>query len=106
MKSIEIATRQHLHQPVTVSNCPIQEIIVNDALKSEEILQNGEMVALFPVKYEAYCVELLKGVVILWTTLYTISHSQKSGMNSFKGSKEVKHGTRSMLKKDGYRKGN
>ena len=65
--------------------CPIQELIVNDALKSEEILQNWEIVGLFPVKYEAYSVELLKAVVTLWTTVRCFAFT-KGGTNSFKGS--------------------
>ena len=85
MKSIEIVTRRHLHQSVNVSSCPIQELIVNDALKSEEILQNWEIVGLFPVKYEAYSVELLKAVVTLWTTVRCFAFT-KGGTNSFKGS--------------------
>ena len=82
--------------------CPIQELIVNDALKSEEILQNWEIVGLFPVKYEAYSVELLKAVVTLWTTVRCFAFTK--GWNKQFQRKLKKHGTRSTLKRKGKEK--
>ena len=102
MKSIEIVTRRHLHQSVTVSSCPIRELILNDALKSEEILQNWEIVANFPVKYEAYSVELLKAVVTLWTTVRCFAFAKR--WNEQFQRKFKKHGTRSTLKRKGTEK--
>ena len=99
MESIELETKRYL-RPDGVFQAPgqaVQQQIIASVL-DKAILSRWDLLAsCIPPRYEAYSLELLREVVMLWTTVRCYSFA-KSWNDKTLQEKFKKHGTRKTLR--------
>lgn len=96
MESIELVARRHLNTQVFNPGINIRKLIMEDVIKSDQILSQWEAIAhSIATEYEAYSIELLQAITDLWITIRGHSFAKDWTMQFVS---KYKKGTRKTLK--------